>query len=126
MKKLFNISEVSRIINLVDPVTNKPLNHILRYWEKEFNQIKPKKINNRRYYSFEKVELIKRIKYLLKKEGMTIAGVKSLLKKQSKKLDVHNQHGLYADYYKNILKEKSKSLLDKVNKIKKNGKKNTP
>ena len=44
MKKLFNISEVSRIVNLVDPKTNKPLNYILRYWEKEFNQIKPKKL----------------------------------------------------------------------------------
>ena len=125
MKKFFNISEVSRILDLVDPVTNKPLNHILRYWEKEFNQIKPKKINNRRYYSLEKVELIKKIKYLLKKEGMTIAGVKFLLKKQSKKLDDHNTHGLKAEYYKNIIKEKSKSLLDKINKIKKDGKKNT-
>ena len=44
MDKLINISEVSKI-NLVDPVTKKPLNHILRYWEKEFKEIRPKKIN---------------------------------------------------------------------------------
>ena len=124
MKKLFNISEVSRIVNLVDPKTNKPLNYILRYWEKEFNQIKPKKINNRRYYSLKEVELIKKIKFLIKRERMTIAGVKSLLKKQSKKLDDHNDHGLKAFYYKNYLKEKSNTLLEKIRKIK-YGKKNS-
>ena len=43
MTKFFNISEASKIIKLVDPSTNKPLNHILRYWEKEFKEIKPKK-----------------------------------------------------------------------------------
>ena len=53
MSKLLNISEVSKILNLIDPQTKKPLNHILRYWEKEFKEIKPKKINNRRYYSLE-------------------------------------------------------------------------
>ena len=36
MSKLVSISELSIILNLVDPVTKKPLNHILRYWEKEF------------------------------------------------------------------------------------------
>ena len=50
MSKLINISEVSKILDFVDPITNKPQNHILRYWEKEFREIKPKKINNRRYY----------------------------------------------------------------------------
>ena len=43
----------------------KPLNYILRYWEKKFNQIKPKKINNQRYYTLEQVEIIKLIKFLL-------------------------------------------------------------
>ena len=37
-----NISEVSKILNLIDPITKKPLNHILRFWEKEFKEIKPK------------------------------------------------------------------------------------
>ena len=125
MNKLLNISEVSNIVNLVDPITKKPLNHILRYWEKEFRQIRPKKINNRRYYSSKDVELIKKIKFLLKNEGMTISGVKSILKKQSNKLDDHNKLSLKADYYKNYLKEKSRSLLKKVNRIKNNGKKNS-
>ena len=46
MIKLINISELSKKLNLIDPVTKKPLNHIIRYWEKEFKEIKPKKINN--------------------------------------------------------------------------------
>ena len=67
MNKLINISELSKTLNLIDPLTKKPLNHIIRYWEKEFKLIKPKKINNRRYYSSEQVETIKMIKFLLKK-----------------------------------------------------------
>ena len=41
MNKLISISELSKILNLVDPISKKPLNHILRYWEKEFKIIKP-------------------------------------------------------------------------------------
>ena len=76
MSKLIDISRLSKILDLVDPITNKPQNHVLRYWEKEFKQIKPKKINNRRYYSNKQVEIIKMIKFLLKDKGMTIVGVK--------------------------------------------------
>ena len=46
MNKLISISELSKMLNLIDPKTKKPLNHILRYWEKEFSEIRPKKINN--------------------------------------------------------------------------------
>ena len=35
MGKLYNISEVSKILNLINPETAKPQNYILRYWEKE-------------------------------------------------------------------------------------------
>ena len=63
MEKFFKISEISKILNLVDPKTNKPQNHVLRYWEKEFKQIKPKKINNQRYYSVNQLETIKMIKF---------------------------------------------------------------
>ena len=51
MDKLINISEVSKKINLVDPVTKKPLNHILRYWEKEFKEIRPKKLIKKLLFS---------------------------------------------------------------------------
>ncbi len=125
MKKLFNITEVSSILKLINPKNNKPLNHILRYWEKEFKQIKPKMINNRRYYSNEQIEIIKMIKFLLKNEGLTIAGVKHLLNSKINKLDDTNIHSLKAGYLKDRLKLKSKLLLDKIKKIRSYGKKNT-
>ena len=125
MNKLIKISELSKMLNLVDPMTKKPLNHILRYWEREFKEIKPKKINNIRYYSSKQIEIIKMIKFLLKNKGMTILGVRNLLNSNINKLDDHKGHSLKADYYRNILKLKSKTLVEKINKIKNYGKKNT-
>ena len=125
MNKLITISELSKILNLVDSNSKKPLNHVLRYWEKEFKQIRPKKINNRRYYSLEQVEIVKMIKFLLKNKGMTILGVKSILDLNINKLDDYNSHSLKAGYYKRSFKDKSKKILDKINKLKNYGKKNT-
>ena len=65
------------------------------------------------------------IKFLLKSSGMTISGVKRILKSNINELDDPKSHGLKADYYKNFLKTKSKKLLDRINKIKSYGKKNT-
>ena len=98
--KLFSISELSKTLNLTDPLSDKPLNHILRYWEKEFKQIRPKKINKRRYYSQKQVEIIKTIKFLLKNKGMTISGVKKLLNTKINKLDVEDTFGLKVDFLK--------------------------
>ena len=125
MSKFFKISEVSIYLDLVNPLSKKPLNHILRYWEKEFRQIKPKKINNRRYYSTEQVEIIKKIKFLVKNKGMTISGAKKLLNLNINKLDDYDLDSLKADYYKNALRNKSKNLLNKIKNLKKYGKKNS-
>ena len=100
MSKLFSISEVSKILNLVDPLTKRPLNYILRYWETVFKEIKPKKINNRRYYSAKQIEIIKMINFLLKNKGMTISGVKSLIKSNINKLDDLETISLKAEYKK--------------------------
>ena len=126
MNKLISISELSRILDFIDPVTKKPLNHVVRYWEKEFKEIRPKKINNRRYYSIKQVEMIKMIKFLLKNKGLTIAGAKNLIKSNINKLDDANLSSLRTDYYKISVKTKSKKLLEKINKLKNYGKKNTP
>jgi DNA-binding transcriptional MerR regulator len=124
MSKLITISELSKILNLIDDKSNKPLNHVIRYWEKEFKQIQPKKINNRRYYSLKQVEIFKKIKFLLRNQGMTISGAKNALNFNINKLDDYNSDSLKAVYYKNSLKIKSKKLLIKVKKLKKYGKKN--
>ena len=124
MNKLINISDLSKILRLVDD-KNKPRNHILRYWEKEFSQIRPKIINKRRYYSVEQVEIIKKINFLLKTEGITINGVKNILNKKINKLDDYNSHSLQAEYYKKNIKEKSSKLLKKIKELKNYGKKNS-
>ncbi|MDC0385266.1 MerR family transcriptional regulator [Pelagibacteraceae bacterium] len=123
MSKLYNISEVSKILNLINPDTEKPQNYILRYWEKEFKIVKAKKINNRRYYTSKQLEILKMIKFLLKNKGLTILGVKNLIDSDVNKLDDYNNHSLKADYYKNNLKLKSKKLLNKIKQIKNYGKK---
>ena len=123
MNKFVKISEASKILNLIDPITKKPLNHILRYWEKEFNEVKPKKINNHRYYSQKQIETIKIIKFLLKSKGMTISGVKKFMKLNINKLDGNAHRSLNDVYYKNNLKEKSKLVLEKLKKVKSYGKK---
>ena len=125
MKKLLNISQLCNLLNLINKKNNKPSNYILRYWEKEFKQIKPIKLRKRRYYSEKQVETIKLIKYLLKDKGMTINGVKTILKSNINTLDDYNSFGLRTDYYKELIKLKSKTILDKIKKIKKYGKKDS-
>ena len=113
------ISEVAELLGLIDPLTKKPLNHILRYWEKEFKQIKPVILKNRRYYSEKQINVIKLIKFLLKDKGMTINGVKNVLKSDINSLDDYNSYSLKADYLKENIKIKSKNILEKIKKIKK-------
>jgi DNA-binding transcriptional MerR regulator len=55
--------------------------HILRYWESRFPQLKPlQRAGNRRYYRPEDVELVRRIHSLLSHQGYTVRGVQLLLK----------------------------------------------
>tara|TARA_B100001996_G_scaffold167886_1_gene127955 strand:- start:467 stop:847 length:381 start_codon:yes stop_codon:yes gene_type:complete len=123
MKKLINISQLSKILNLVNPKTNKPSNYILRYWEKEFKQIKPTILKNRRYYSEKQINIIKLIKFLLKDKGMRINGVKNVLKSSINSLDDYNSFSLKADYHKENIKIKTRKILEKIKKIKNHGKK---
>ena len=124
MEKLLTISQVSKLLKIINIKTKKPSNHILRYWEKEFKQIKPVIIRNRRYYSEKQINIIKLIKFLLKDKGMTINGVKNVLKSKINTLDDDNSFSLKADYHKKVIKEKSEIILEKIRKLK-DGKKNT-
>ena len=55
--------------------------HILRYWETKFPQLKPlQRAGNRRYYSADDVALARRIHRLLSEEGYTVKGVQKLLR----------------------------------------------
>ena len=83
------ISEVVEIIGLKSKKGKLKPTHTLRYWEKEFNQIKPRILKgSRRYYDEKNIELLKKIHFLLKDRGMTINGVKKFLKnKETLELD---------------------------------------
>ena len=117
MSKLVTISELSKKLGLINTNKNKSSNYILRYWEREFKQIKPKIINKRRYYSTDQVNIIKFIKTLLRDNGMTIKGVKKILS-FNKKLDYNKLDRLSADYYKKNIKDRSEVILERVKKLK--------
>ena len=105
------ISEVAELLNLVNTKTGKVSTHTLRFWEKEFKQIKPRIFaGNRRYYDTKTIEIIKKIKFLLKEKGMTIKGVKNQLLNDKSKLDVETNTTINT---KNVLK----SRLNKISKI---------
>ena len=75
-----SIGEVAKILNLVNEKNGSLNTHTLRFWEKEFKNINPKIFaGRRRYYDKTSIELLKKIKFLLKNEGMTIKGVKKVL-----------------------------------------------
>ena len=75
-----SIGEVAKILNLVNEKNGSLNTHTLRFWEKEFKNISPKIFaGRRRYYDKSSIELLKKIKFLLKNEGMTIKGVKKVL-----------------------------------------------
>ena len=119
-KKLINISEVAKQIGLVDIKNGKLLTHTLRFWETKFHQIRPTIMSgNRRYYSQKDVNTIKLIKFLLKDQGLTIDGAKKIMSKKVNTLDDYKTSSIKAEYLKNIIKIKSKIILDKIKKIKK-------
>ena len=75
-KTLYRVGEVSHLID-VDP-------YVLRYWEKMFPQLKPKKDENgQRVYTQSDIDIIQRIKCLLYEERYTIAGAKRKLNDES-------------------------------------------
>ena len=74
------IGEVAKIVGLIDRKKGTLSTHTIRFWEKEFKQIKPKIFSGkRRFYDNKSIKIIKHIKYLLKDKGMTIKGVKKIL-----------------------------------------------
>ena len=103
IKAYKTIGEVVKILGLKSRNNQSSPTHTIRYWEKEFKQIKPKIFNgNRRYYNNENIDLLKKIHFLLKEQGMTVNGVKKLLnKKEVLKLDETLNKSIKAKIIKN-------------------------
>ena len=115
------IGEVAEMLEL-DSIGNKKNTHTIRYWETEFKQLKPIIINKRRHYNDKNIELLRKIKFLLKDKGMTISGVKKQLNEDFFDIDPSENKSI------NALNLKYK--LNKINKLVKdlktsNGKKNS-
>ena len=104
------IGEVAKILNLKSNKKGEVPTHIIRFWETQFKQIKPKILNsNRRYYDENCINLLKKVKFLLKDQGMTINGVKKILNgQQSLKLDEMANNSIKADNLRNKLIKISK------------------
>ena len=104
------IGEVVKILNLKSKNNQISPTHTIRFWEKQFKQIRPRILNgNRRYYDYKNIELLKKVKFLLKEQGMTINGVKKLLNNgDALKLDETHNESIKANNFKNKLIKISK------------------
>ena len=107
-----SIGEVAKLLNLVSQKTGKLNTHTIRFWEKEFRQIRPKIFSGkRRYYDNKTIEILKKIKFLLKERGMTINGVKKYL---------INKNSFDLDEFSNIsINSKNNNLKSQIEKISK-------
>ena len=109
--KYKTIGEVAKILNLVDKQRGTLSTHTIRFWEKEFKQVKPKIFTgNRRYYDENTINILKKIKFLLKVRGMTLNGVKKVLNSEDSDID---------ELYNTSIKQKNiiKSKLINIKKL---------
>ena len=113
------IGEVAKILQLKSKKKGVLPTHTIRFWETQFKQIKPKILNaNRRYYDQETINLLKKVKFLLKDQGMTINGVKKVLKgEESLKLDEMANNSIKADNLRNKL-NKISNIIKNIKRLK--------
>tara|TARA_B100001093_G_scaffold489762_1_gene528208 strand:+ start:252 stop:623 length:372 start_codon:yes stop_codon:yes gene_type:complete len=112
------IGEVTKIINSGSKDGQFILAHTIRFWEKKFKQIRPKVLKgNRRYYDIKSIELLKKVHFLLKEQGMTIKGAKKILdNKEPLKLDEISNQSIKA----NDLKKKLTRISNIIKNLKNN------
>ena len=104
------IGEVAKILNLKSNKKGELPTHVIRFWETQFKQNRQKILNsNRRYYNENCINLLKKVKFLLKEQGMTINGVKKVLNgEHSLELDEMANNSIKADNLRNKLVKISK------------------
>lgn len=101
----FTISKTAKIIGVQS--------HVLRFWEKKFHEINPKKnLSGRRYYSSRDINFLLTIKKLLYEEGFTIKGAVNFIDKRNKEddsdLDINVNNKI--NHIISLLKEASKII----------------
>ncbi|PQJ33499.1 transcriptional regulator [Salinibacter sp. 10B] len=99
MEKLYySIGEVSDIVGY-DP-------HVLRYWEQEFEELSPRKNRaGRRVYTEDDIEVIERIRYLLKDEKYTIEGARQALREPQSRYELQKQLRELRDFLVDLREE---------------------
>ena len=112
-----SISEVARILGLINKKNGKLNTHTIRFWEKEFKQIKPRILaGRRRYYDSRSIEVLKKIKFLLKEKGLTINGAKKVIDdNESFKLDGLKNRSINSDIK---IKNKLKNISNLIKELK--------
>jgi len=112
-----SIGEVAKILNLVNEKKGTLNTHTIRFWEKQFKQVRPNILDgNRRYYNNDTIEILKKVKYLLKDQGMTIIGAKKVLNSdKSLKLDLLQNNSISSD---NKIKNKIKKISNIIRQLK--------
>ena len=103
------ISEVLKILNTNNDSHKKIELHTIRFWETQFKQLSPTRANNRRYYDNKNIDILLKIQFLLKNQGMTISGVKKKLDTDNLNIDLNEK--------KNISSTNIKIRLNKINKL---------
>ena len=107
------IGEVAELLKLESKKKGVFSTHTIRFWETQFKQVKPKLLNsNRRYYDQKTIDILKKIKFLLKDQGMTINGVKKILDNPNNidtlNLDEISNNSIRTDILKNKVLKISK------------------
>ena len=117
-----SIGEVAKILELKSKKNGIFSTHTIRFWETQFKQVKPKLFNsNRRYYDKRTIDILKKIKFLLKDQGMTISGVRKILNNPNNNntlnLDEISNNSIRSDNFKNKVLKISK-IVKNLNKYK--------
>ena len=114
------IGEVARILGLVNKKKGSLNTHTIRFWEKQFRNINPRILaGRRRYYDQKSIEVLKKIKFLLKNQGMTIKGAKrSLESSDSFRLDDSSNKSINVDKKSLVLRKKISKISKLVKEIK--------
>ena len=116
-----SIGEVAKILNLVNKKNGSLNTHTIRFWEKKFKNINPIILaGRRRYYNEKSIEILKKIKFLLKNQGLTIKGAKRLLDSSSSiNLDDSLNKSINIGNKNLILKKKISKISKLIKEIKK-------
>ena len=106
------------MFNLINKKNQKPSNHILRFCETKFKQLKPTiHPGGSRYYSKKNIEVVKMIVFLLKQQGLSVNGAVKIMNDNAKKLDDLKAMSIKELYFRKNIKAKSKNILRRIKKL---------